>query len=86
MRITTAEYTDVSALMTALGGAHVVILTVTVVAIDAQVHIALAAKATGVQAFIPSVFGGSMEHVMTSSSASRVRCAPSCARWVPYCC
>ena len=63
MRIATAEYTDISALTTALGGTHVVISTVTVVAIASQVHIAQAAKAAGAQVFIPSEFGGPTEHL-----------------------
>ena len=63
MRIATAEYLNVSAHTTALGSAHAVISTVTVVAIDALVHIAQAAKAVGVQVFIPSEFSGPTEHL-----------------------
>jgi hypothetical protein len=66
VRIAAAEYTDVSALTTALAGAHVVISTVSVIAIDAQVHIAQAAKAAGAQVFIPSEFGGPTENLKDS--------------------
>jgi predicted dinucleotide-utilizing enzyme len=62
-RIAAAEYTDVSALTTALGGVHVVISTVSAFALDSQVHIAQAAKAAGAQVFIPSEFGGPTEHL-----------------------
>ncbi|KAI9437594.1 NAD-P-binding protein [Lactarius indigo] len=63
VRITVAEFTDVPALTTALAGAHVVISTISTFAIDAQVHIAQAAKAAGAEAFIPSEFGGPTENL-----------------------
>ncbi|KAH9032463.1 NAD-P-binding protein [Lactarius pseudohatsudake] len=65
-RIAAAEYTDVSALTTALGGAHVVISTVSLIVIDAQVPIAQAAKAAGARVFIPSEFGGPTDRLNDS--------------------
>jgi len=58
VRIAYAEFTDVPALTAALAGAHVVISTISLVAIDAQVPIAEAAKAASASLFIPSEFGG----------------------------
>jgi uncharacterized protein YbjT (DUF2867 family) len=58
VRIASAEFTDVPALTAALAGAHVVISTISLFAIDAQVPIAEAAKAAGASLFIPSEFGG----------------------------
>ena len=80
MRIATAEYTDLSALTTALGGAHVVISTVTVVAIHAQVHIAQVAKAAGAQVFIPGGFGGPTEHLNDKKLGLKERAARQAAR------
>jgi NmrA-like family len=58
VHIKAAEYTDVPALTSALTGTHVVISTISFMAIDAQVHIAQAAKAAGASLFVPSEFGG----------------------------
>jgi len=58
VHIRAAEYTDVPALTSALTGTHVVISTISFMAIDAQVHIAQAAKAAGASLFLPSEFGG----------------------------
>jgi hypothetical protein len=63
VRIASAEYTDVPALTTALAGAHVVISTISLLAIDAQVPIAEAAKAAGASLFLPSEFGGPTEKI-----------------------
>ncbi|KAH8993477.1 NAD-P-binding protein [Lactarius akahatsu] len=65
-RIAAADLTDVSALTTALGGAHVVISTVSLTVIDAQVPVAQAAKAAGAHVFIPSEFGGPTDHLNDS--------------------
>lgn len=58
VRIVTAEYTDVPALTVAFAGTHVVISTISLFAIDAQVPMAEAAKAAGAKLFLPSEFGG----------------------------
>ena len=58
VRIVSAEYNDVPALTAALAGTHVVISTISLFAIEAQVPIAEAAKAAGAQLFLPSEFGG----------------------------
>jgi len=63
VRIVAVELTDVSALTTALGGAHVVISTVSMTVVDVQVPIAQAAKAAGAHVFIPSEFGGPTDHL-----------------------
>ncbi|KAI9449456.1 NAD-P-binding protein [Lactarius psammicola] len=57
VHIAAVEYTDVSALTIALGGAHVVISTIGLAAVDVQVPIAQAAKAAGAHVFVPSEFG-----------------------------
>ena len=57
MRVASADYTDVPALTSALAGAHVVISTISLMAIDTQVPIAQAAKAAGAGIFAPSEFG-----------------------------
>jgi len=48
----------VAALTTALADAHVVISTVSLMALDAQVPVAQAAKAAGASLFLPSEYGG----------------------------
>jgi len=53
----------VPALTTVLAGAHVVISTNSLMAIDAQVPIAQAAKAAGASIFLPSEFGGPTENL-----------------------
>jgi len=53
----------VSALTKALAGAHVVISTITLTAIDAQVTVAEAAKAAGASVFVPSEYGGPTENL-----------------------
>jgi len=63
VRIASAEYTDVPALTTALAGVHVVISTISLMAIDVQVPIAQAAKAAGASVFLPSEFGGPTENL-----------------------
>ena len=57
VRLASAEYTDVPALTSALAGAHVVISTISLMAIDAQVPIAQAARTAGANLFVPSEFG-----------------------------
>jgi hypothetical protein len=63
VRIASAEFTDVPALTAALAGAHVVISTISLFAIDAQVPIAEAAKAASASLFIPSEFGGPTDKI-----------------------
>jgi uncharacterized protein YbjT (DUF2867 family) len=63
VHIASAEYTDVPALTTVLAGAHVVISTISLMAIDSQVPIAQAAKAAGASLFLPSEFGGPTENL-----------------------
>ena len=63
VRIASAEFTDVPALTAALAGAHVVISTISLFAIDAQVPIAEAAKAAGASLFVPSEFGGPTDNL-----------------------
>jgi hypothetical protein len=63
VHIASAEYTDVPALTTVLAGTHVVISTISLMAIDAQVPIAQAAKAAGASLFLPSEFGGPTENL-----------------------
>jgi uncharacterized protein YbjT (DUF2867 family) len=63
VRVTTTGFTDVLALTSALAGAHVVISTISLMAIDAQVPIAQAAKAAGASLFVPSEFGGSTDRL-----------------------
>jgi hypothetical protein len=63
VRIATAEYTDVPALTTALAGAHVVISTISLLAVDVQVPVAQAAKAAGASLFLPSEFGGPTDNL-----------------------
>jgi uncharacterized protein YbjT (DUF2867 family) len=63
VRIASAEYTDVPALTAALAGTHVVISTISLFAIDAQVPIAEAAKAAGAKLFLPSEFGGPTDNL-----------------------
>jgi len=58
-----AEYTDVPALTAGLAGTHVVISTISLFAIDAQVPIAEAAKAAGSKLFLPSEFGGPTDNL-----------------------
>ncbi|KAI0284500.1 NAD-P-binding protein [Russula brevipes] len=58
VRIATAEFTDVPALTTALAGTHVVISTISLLAVDIQVPVAQAAKAAGASLFLPSEYGG----------------------------
>jgi len=62
-RIAPADFADVSALTKALAGAHVVISTITLTAIDAQVTVAEAAKAAGASLFVPSEYGGPTENL-----------------------
>ena len=63
VRIASAEYTDVAALTTALADAHVVISTVSLMALDAQVPVAQAAKAAGATLFLPSEYGGPTDNL-----------------------
>jgi uncharacterized protein YbjT (DUF2867 family) len=63
VRIASAEYTDVPALTAALAGVHVVISTISLFGIDAQVPVAEAAKAAGASVFIPSEFGGPTDNL-----------------------
>lgn len=63
VRIASAEFTDVPALTAALAGTHVVISTISLFAIDAQVPIAEAAKAARASLFIPSEFGGPTDKI-----------------------
>jgi len=63
VRILSAEYTDVPTLTAALAGTHVVISTISLFAIDAQVPIAEAAKAAGAKLFLPSEFGGPTDNL-----------------------
>lgn len=58
VRVVTSEYTDVPALTAAFTGTHVIISTISLFAIDAQVPMAEAAKAAGAKLFLPSEFGG----------------------------
>ncbi|KAH9957369.1 NAD-P-binding protein [Russula dissimulans] len=62
-RIAPADFSDVSALTKALAGAHVVISTITLTAIDAQVAVAEASKAAGASVFVPSEYGGPTENL-----------------------
>ena len=51
------------ALTTVLAGTHVVISTISLMAIETQVPIAQAAKAAGASLFLPSEFGGPTENL-----------------------
>jgi len=53
----------VPALTVALAGVHVVISTISLMAIDVQVPIAQAAKAAGASLFLPSEFGGPTDNL-----------------------
>jgi len=53
----------VAALTTALADAHVVISTVSLMALDAQVPVAQAAKAAGATLFLPSEYGGPTDNL-----------------------
>jgi hypothetical protein len=56
--IASAEYTDMPALTAALADMHTVIPTTGLTALDAQVPVAQAAKATGATLFLLGEYGG----------------------------
>ncbi|KAI9457886.1 NAD-P-binding protein [Russula earlei] len=62
-RIVAAAFDDVPALTKALAGVHVVISTISLLAIDVQVTVAEAAKAAGASVFVPSEYGGPTENL-----------------------
>jgi uncharacterized protein YbjT (DUF2867 family) len=57
-KVVQVDYSNEESLKHALANVHVVISTISIMALNVQVRIAVAAKAAGVQLFVPSEFGG----------------------------
>jgi uncharacterized protein YbjT (DUF2867 family) len=60
-KVIKVDYSSDESIKQALSGVHVVISTISGVALDVQGKIAAAAKEAGVKLFVPSEFGGNTE-------------------------